>query len=67
MVARYVATIGSGTAADSGWFGYAPLTESSPLQGGGLPDWARLLIWLGFIAVWAAVSLRLLRPRAGTN
>ena len=60
VVAIYLTTIGAGTPADFGWFGYAPLTRT-PFDSGGPPAWARLLIWLAFIALWTVASLRLLR------
>lgn len=63
VIALYLTTIGAGTPADFGWFGYAPLTNSSPLDSGGPPAWARLLIWLALIAVWVVGSLRLLKSR----
>jgi hypothetical protein len=67
VIGLYLTTIGAGSAADFGWFGYAPLTPNSPLDGGGPPAWARLLIWLALIAVWAGLSLRLLRPGRGKS
>lgn len=46
-----------GASSFTGWTGYAPLIPAPR----GLHSWARLLIWLGFIAVWMAASLWLLR------
>lgn len=43
-----------------GWTGYAPLTVGAPAIG--LPAWLLLVVWLALTAVWAVVSIRLLRP-----
>jgi hypothetical protein len=55
--------------ANSGWYGFAPLTPGiSEFSGGfyavptGLHGWVRLLIWLALIALWALASIRVLRP-----
>jgi heme/copper-type cytochrome/quinol oxidase subunit 1 len=51
----------------AGWTGYAPLSSSSAYSSSlsitftGLHPWVRLLIWLGLIVVWTAVSVVLLR------
>jgi heme/copper-type cytochrome/quinol oxidase subunit 1 len=63
-VGRYVSHLDTGTAA-FGWYAYAPLrsTANYPLTGqNGLPGWARLIIYLALIAVWALVSVVMLRP-----
>lgn len=41
-----------------GWTGYAPLSAPSL----GQPEGLRLVIWLALICLWAALSIRLLRP-----
>lgn len=51
-----------GSAARSGWYAYAPLTQSLYPPRTGLAGWLRLIIWLALIGLWAAVSVRLLRP-----
>jgi len=53
----------------TGWTGYAPLTSTAVYASvtGGLPSWARLLIWLGLIGIWALASLWLLRRRPGSR
>jgi hypothetical protein len=63
---EFLVNLGS-PGADSGWFGYAPLTRSVLEVGGGLSGWERLLVWLAVIAIWAAVSLRLLTPDPGRH
>lgn len=63
-VGSYVVSLGSG---GFGWTGYAPLTAGggfAPLSRG-LHDWLRLIIWLVLTGLWAAVSIRLLRPVPG--
>lgn len=50
------------TTARSGWYAYAPAYQSSltlhaPLVSG----WLELVIWLVLTALWAAVSIRILR------
>ena len=56
------------TAAETltGWTGYAPLSVSSRefLVPGGLPAYARLLVWLVAVAIWVAGSLPLMRSRS---
>jgi hypothetical protein len=61
VLGRYLVTLQRPS--EFGWFAYAPLnsTISAP-HPPGLHPWARLLIWLGLIAVWALASLLLLRP-----
>jgi heme/copper-type cytochrome/quinol oxidase subunit 1 len=67
VIGRYLISLGGGTPADFGWFGYAPLTQSNPLSGSGLSPWLQLLIWLGLIAAWVALALFVLRrPKADT-
>jgi hypothetical protein len=61
VLGNFLVNLGS-PGADSGWFGYAPLTRSVLEVGGGLSGWQRLLVWLAVIAIWAAASLRLLTP-----
>jgi heme/copper-type cytochrome/quinol oxidase subunit 1 len=47
----------------TGWFGYAPLTNA--IYEPGPSPVVRMVVWLGLIAVWALVSLVLMRsPRA---
>jgi hypothetical protein len=46
-----------------GWYAYAPLTSQAiNPPGAGLRGWVRLLIWLVLAALWALVSIRMLRP-----
>jgi heme/copper-type cytochrome/quinol oxidase subunit 1 len=59
VVGSFVTSLGS---AAVGWYAYSPLTSASFGPGHGLPSWVRLLIWLALIAIWAAASIRLLRP-----
>ena len=58
------------TAADTftGWTGYAPLSVPSQpfLVPGGLPSYARLLVWLVAVVIWVAGSLPLMRSRLAT-
>jgi hypothetical protein len=63
-VGSFVTSLGSGGA---GWYAYAPLTSAGFLPGGGLASWLRLIIWLALIAIWAAASLRLLKPSRGQS
>jgi heme/copper-type cytochrome/quinol oxidase subunit 1 len=52
------------SAANFGWFGYAPLTQNAFVpEGTGLATWQLLLIWLGLILAWSAVGVFLLKPR----
>ncbi len=61
VLGRYLVSLGHHTS--YGWFAYAPLNSTtSPPRSGGLHAWARLLIWLGLVVVWALVSVWLLRP-----
>jgi hypothetical protein len=61
VLGRYLITLGHPS--EFGWFSYAPLNSTSVIpRPPDLRAWARLLIWLGLIAVWALGSLLLLRP-----
>jgi heme/copper-type cytochrome/quinol oxidase subunit 1 len=60
VVGEFIVSLGSG-GADTGWFGYAPLTTSIAVSSDQLSGWEQLLVWLGLIVVWAAVALWLLR------
>lgn len=55
-----------GSAGGYGWYAYAPLTSQAiyPLDAG-LHGWVRLLIWLVLVALWALVSIRVLRSSTG--
>jgi heme/copper-type cytochrome/quinol oxidase subunit 1 len=55
----YLVSLGS-TA--SGWYAYAPLTQSISPPHPALAGWLRLIIWLALISLWALVSIRVLRP-----
>lgn len=59
MAGSYLTTLDSTGAL--GWYAYAPLTRAS-YPSAGLPDWARLLIWLALTAVWALSAIWVLRP-----
>ena len=63
LIASFVSAAGTLT----GWTGYAPLSPSSQplLAPVGLPPFARLLVWLGAVAVWVAGSLPLMRRGSG--
>lgn len=50
-----------------GWFGYAPLRSIPPVARGGIPGWARMLIWLALVAAWAVPSFFLLRSKRDTT
>jgi len=41
-----------------GWTGYAPFTTPSV----GRPAWLDLIVWLALTCLWAAASIRVLRP-----
>jgi hypothetical protein len=60
VLGRYLVTLGRPS--EFGWSAYAPLNSTVTVPPPGLRRWARLLIWLGLIAVWAVASLLLLRP-----
>ena len=53
----------------TGWTGYAPLPVSSRefLVPGGLPAYARLLVWLVAVVIWVAGSLPLMASRPGAS
>jgi hypothetical protein len=57
----YLVTLGSGSVA-SGWYAYSPLSSGSLVAPTGLHPWLRVIIWLVLISVWAAGSIRVLRP-----
>jgi hypothetical protein len=59
-VGSYLVTLGNTFRA--GWYGYAPLTQAVYPPRTGLAGWLRLIIWLALIALWAVMSVRLLRP-----
>lgn len=46
---------------DGGWFGYAPGTEAIFTPDGTWPIWREALVWSAATAIWAGVSLWLLR------
>ncbi len=64
VIAGFITTAGTVT----GWTGYAPLSMSNQpfLVPGGLPPYARLLVWLVVVVIWVAGSLPLMRSRPGT-
>ena len=65
VLGRHLVSLG-GTR-NFGWFAYAPLNTSldSVAHPSGLRPWARLLIWLGLIAVWTLASFGIMRsPRS---
>ena len=53
--------VGLGNTSAFGWYAYAPLSQAA-YPATGLHGWARLLIWLALIALWALLSVRVLRP-----
>jgi hypothetical protein len=61
-VGSFLVSLGGGTG--SSWLGYSPLGVSL-LPESGLPEWLRLIIWLGLIGLWALTSIRVLRPSSG--
>jgi hypothetical protein len=52
-----------GDSGEYGWFAYAPLNSQASIAHTGFEPWQKLLIWLGLIAVWALVSVWVLRSR----
>jgi hypothetical protein len=62
IVGSYLVNLGNALA--SGWYAYAPLTNSLSLRTG-LHPWLRVIIWLVLIGVWALGSIRVLRPSSG--
>ena len=59
----YLVSLGGGLRA--GWYAYAPLQAQPTLPGMGLPDWLRMIVWLGLTGIWALVSVLVLRPPKG--
>jgi heme/copper-type cytochrome/quinol oxidase subunit 1 len=55
----YLASLGS-TA--TGWYAYAPLSQSALAPHTGLAAWLRLIIWLILAGLWAVASILVLRP-----
>jgi len=45
-----------------GWTGYAPFTSPA-----GRPAWLALVVWLALTCLWAAVSIRMLRPSSDAD
>ena len=66
VIAGFITTAGAVTV--TGWTGYAPLSVSNQpfLVPGGLPPYARLLVWLVVVVIRVAGSLPLMRSRPGT-
>jgi hypothetical protein len=58
-VGAFLMSLGSGA---FGWYAYSPFTTQLLPSGTGPPRLVRLLIWLILIVIWAAVSVRVLRP-----
>jgi hypothetical protein len=56
----YLVSLGGGFR--FGWYAYSPLTSGLVAHGTGLAGWLRLIIWLALIGLWAAASVRVLRP-----
>jgi hypothetical protein len=57
----YLVNVGSGLVA--GLYTYSPFTAGGGfLAPSGLDPWLRVIIWLVLIALWAAGSIRVLRP-----
>ncbi|MHB2029350.1 MAG: hypothetical protein ACYCPT_11105 [Acidimicrobiales bacterium] len=59
IVGVWVTSIGSHGL--TGWVAYAPLTNSSQPEVGGLHAWVRDVLWLLVLVVWTGLSLALLR------
>ena len=60
-LASYISSLG-GFGAQFGWFGYALLSGNGVLgEQGTLSPAEQLLVWLGLVAAWAAVSIWLLQ------
>jgi heme/copper-type cytochrome/quinol oxidase subunit 1 len=59
VAGSFVTSLGSPA---TGWFAYSPLTSGVFTSGPSIPSWLSLIIWLVLIAVWAAASIRLLKP-----
>jgi heme/copper-type cytochrome/quinol oxidase subunit 1 len=62
LVAAGVYLISLGDTSATGWYAYAPLTQTASVLRPGLAGWLRLIIWLALIGLWALGSIRLLRP-----
>ena len=63
----YIVALGT-RSAYFGWFGYAPLTRGINIVGGpDLAPWQQLLVWIGLIGVWAAVSMLVLKRSQGAE
>lgn len=61
----YVVSIGNPTG-NFGWFGYAPLTSRILVEDPALAPWQQLLIWLGLVGLWTAVSIVVLKRPHGS-
>lgn len=67
VVGRWITSLGS-PGHFTGWTGFAPLQNTAPLfPGAGLHAWARVLVWLILIAVWATVSLIVLKDESNSD
>ncbi|MGH3246424.1 MAG: hypothetical protein ACRDOI_09460 [Trebonia sp.] len=51
-----------GRTAAFGWYAYAPISPAPYSPDTRLAGWLLLIIWLALIALWALVSIRVLRP-----
>ena len=60
LLGRYLVSLGRPHS--YGWFAYAPVNSRLSPPPPGMRAWARLLIWLGMVAVWALASCWVLRP-----
>lgn len=61
ILGEYVVSLGDHF---SGWTAYAPLSAPIPsVPHVGLAPWLRVIVWIGLSAVWAAMSVWLLRTR----
>jgi hypothetical protein len=55
--------VGLGNTPAFGWYAYSPLSQGDIWSTHtGLHAWNRLLIWLALIALWALLSVWVLRP-----
>jgi heme/copper-type cytochrome/quinol oxidase subunit 1 len=59
VAGSYLINLGSTV---SGWYAYAPLSQTVYPPHTGLAGWLRLIIWLALAGLWALVSIRVLRP-----
>jgi heme/copper-type cytochrome/quinol oxidase subunit 1 len=57
----YLVSRGS-TSTVTGWYAYAPLSQTAFPPRAGLAGWQRLIIWLALAGLWALVSIWVLRP-----